>query len=77
MIEKLQKAIRRKDKIDWFEEKLSNGKNIFKPIEKIVEKIDKLFAVEFIKFLDNQLNKHINQQAYDILKEDIEWLINN
>ena len=73
----MQKAIRWEKKIGWFEEKSSNGKKVLKQIEKIQTKIDQILATEFIKFLENQLNKNINQQAYDILKEDVEWLVNN
>jgi hypothetical protein len=32
---------------------------------------------DFLKLLDAQRNKYINEQAYQLLKEDINWLINN
>ncbi len=40
-------------------------------------KLDKTLAKSFLSLLDAQRNKSINEQAYQLLKEDVNWLLNN
>ena len=44
---------------------------------KIVQGIDKILGRAFLKQLANLHPKYINDQAYNLLVEDINWLINN
>ena len=41
------------------------------------DKLYKLALNVLLKLLDAQRGKHINEQAYQILVEDIKWLLNN
>jgi len=58
-------------------EKLPGKPKIVKKIEKLEKKIDKVLAKAFLNELEAQHGKHINAQAYNLLKEDINWLLNN
>ncbi|MDO8668545.1 MAG: hypothetical protein Q7K35_05705 [bacterium] len=77
LINKLKIAVRIDKKIETIEEKL-NGKKIVKKIEKFKERIDKVLGrliLAELKFYKN--GKMLNDRAYQILSDDINWLINN
>lgn len=78
LIRKIQRVVRLEKRIDWLEEKLPGKPKSIKRIEKIEKRIDKILAKAFIKELEKQKKKGtINESAYILLKEDIEWLLNN
>ncbi len=77
MIKKLQAAIKLEKRIEIIEEKLPNGQKSQKRVEKLEKHIDKILGKAFLKELEAQREKHINDQAYELLKEDITWLLNN
>jgi len=39
--------------------------------------INKVLAKAFLNELEAQKNKHVNEQAYQLIKEDIEWLLSH
>lgn len=60
------------------EKKLTPEQRIRKQIEKLETKIDKTLGKNFIGELDKRLKaKTITVAAYELLKEDAEWLMNN
>ncbi len=78
LVEKIEKMVRWEKRIDRLEERWPGKPKVVKIIEKIELKIDKLLARQFPAFLEEKLQKKvINQQTFNILNEDIEWLINN
>jgi len=77
LIRKLKNAIRLEKRIDFLEEQFLDKPKIVKRIERIENRIDKVLARAIIRDLENQRNRNINDQAYFLLLEDINWLINN
>ncbi|MFA6551913.1 MAG: hypothetical protein WCT19_00235 [Candidatus Paceibacterota bacterium] len=77
LINKLKAAIRIDKKIETIEEKL-NGKKVVKRIEKFEKRIDKILVRLLLTELKLYKNgKILSDQGYQILSEDINWLINN
>jgi len=58
-----------------------NGKLTTKTIQEKVTKVEIVFdkncAKAMLKVLDKYRNKGLNEQGYQLLREDILWLINN
>lgn len=78
LIKQTQGIVKIQKKIDTIEERLPNGKKRQVKIERIQIVVDKILAKLFILELDVLLrSKNIKQEAYNIIKEDINWLINN
>lgn len=51
--------------------------NMFKAIIKVDKNIDKLLSLVFLNHLEQEYNKgNINDLAYNLLKEDVNWLLN-
>ncbi|MEK7117824.1 MAG: hypothetical protein AAB861_03570, partial [Patescibacteria group bacterium] len=77
LVDRINKAIRGEEKIDSLEIQKAGTKKITKTIEKLTKKIDK----ELLKALKIDLEAYqkdkLNEQAYNLIKEDLEWLINN
>lgn len=59
----------------------SNGKPTTKKIQEKVTKVEIVFdkncAKTMLKVLDKYRNKGLNEQGYQLLREDILWLVNN
>lgn len=77
IISKLNQAIRIEKKIITIEEKLPGKPKLVKQIEKFEARLDKVLGRAILKYLDTKHPKYINDQAYNLLVEDINWLINN
>ncbi|MFZ2484480.1 MAG: hypothetical protein WAW81_00855, partial [Minisyncoccia bacterium] len=77
LIKTLNKAVKLEERIDLIEEKLPGKPNVIKKLERIEKRIDKILAKLFILELKSQRGKTINEQAYQLLLEDIQWLIDN
>ncbi|MDP2676646.1 MAG: hypothetical protein Q8O83_03100 [bacterium] len=78
LIRKIQRVIRLEKRIEILQEKLPGKPKIIKRIEKIEKKINKVLAKTFIKELETQKKRgNINESAYILLREDIEWLLNS
>lgn len=58
-----------------------NGKPTTKTVQEKVTKVEIVFdkncAKAMLKELDKYRNKGLNEQAYQLLKEDVQWLVNN
>jgi len=76
LIQKLNRVLRAEKRIETIAEKV-NGKNTAKKIEKVEMIIDKVLGRALILDLKGYTRDKINLQAYTIIKEDLEWLINN
>lgn len=76
LIQKLNRVLRAEKRIETIAEKV-NGKNTAKKIEKVEMIIDKILGRALILDLKGYTRDKINLQAYTIIKEDLEWLINN
>ncbi len=75
LVDKVNKAIKIEKKIEILET-IEKGKKVQKKIEKLERKFDKILGKEVAKELENKHNKDImNDQAYQILKDDINWLL--
>lgn len=77
LAKKLEAAVKFDKKIEVSEEQLPGKPKILRKIEKIEKKIDKILVKAFLGELRAQKDKHINRQAFDLLSEDINWLVNN
>lgn len=79
LISKLNKIIKLEKKVETREEKLPDKPKIMKQIERIQKTIDKILGKAFLKELEGAYFKKakINEQAYNLLKEDINWMLNN
>lgn len=76
LINKLKTAIKIEKRIKILEEKLPNKLKVIKRIERLEKRIDKVLAIQFLNQLEREYNKgSINEQAYNLLKEDVEWLL--
>ncbi len=77
LIDKVEKAIIIEKKIEYLET-LEQGKKVKKKIERLQKRFDKILSKNIAKELENKHNKDImNDQAYNMLKEDIESILNN
>jgi hypothetical protein len=78
LIKEINAMIKLEKKIDKIEERDKNGEKITKLIEKVEKKIDKVLA-RALKLELKLYNKGkiINDQANNLLQEDIQWLIDN
>ena len=74
-IEKKETAIEKEEEAISAEEKKVEKET--QKIEKLEKKSDKVLGKEFLNELEAQKNKHINARAYNLVKEDINWLLNN
>jgi len=75
-LKKLDKVIKIKNKIEKIIEKLPDGLKKERRIQRLEKKIDRVLAIQFLKDLEKDYNKgRINERGYNLLKEDIEWLI--
>ncbi len=63
-------------KIDIITE-TKKGKKVERRIEHTEERIDKTLAKALLLDLKAYERSKINEQAYNVIKEDVEWLINN
>ena len=77
IISKLNQAIKIEKKIVLIEEKLPSKPKVIKQIEKLEARLDKVLGKAILKDLDSKHPKSVNDQAYNLLVEDINWLINN
>jgi len=78
LIKQIEGAVKLQKRIETIYEKLPNGKKKEKRIEKIELKIDKILLKLFEKELDLLFKKNkITQEALDLLKLDIKYLLNN
>ena len=75
LVKKAEKIITIENRIDAVEEK--NKKNKEREIEKLEQRVDKNAAKALLIELRGYDKNKINQQAFDIIKYDLEWLINN
>ena len=73
-LKKLEKVIKIENRI----ERLPDGSKKEKRIQRLEKKIDRVLAIQFLKDLEKDYNKgRINERAYNLLKEDILWLLEN
>ena len=73
---KIETAIRIESRIEKVEGKLLDRPEIIGRIERLEKRLDKMLAIKFLNQLGREYNKsNINEQAYNLLKEDIEWLL--
>ena len=78
LIRQLNKATKIIEKIQDIGQRFSDKPKISDKIQKIEKRLDDVFARIILHKL-SLLKKtgKINQQAYDVISEDINWLINN
>ena len=78
LIHQIHKTTKIVEKIQQAEEKLSGKPKIAEKIQKIEKRLDALLGKLILhKLMVLQRKGDINQQAYDIISSDINWLINN
>jgi len=76
LIRLLKNAIKVQKRIEVLEEKLSDGKKVIKRIERLEERLDKILGKRFLGEIEKRKNSGLlNEQAYQLLKEDIEWML--
>ena len=77
-LKKLEKVIRIENRIEKIVERLPDGSKKEKRIQRLEKKIDRVLAIQFLKDLEKDYNKErINERGYNLLKEDIKWLLEN
>lgn len=75
---RLNAVIKINKRIDVMQEKMPDGRFVQHKVERMEEKIDKILGRILIKDIDKWYNQgKINQQGYDLIKGDIQWLIDN
>lgn len=77
IIKKLKLATRIEKRVEYLEEKLPGKSKLMRKIEKFEEKFDKTLLRLIVQDLEKKHPKYINDQAYRILVEDLNWMINN
>jgi pimeloyl-ACP methyl ester carboxylesterase len=77
LIKTLNKAVKLEKRIEEVKEKLPGKPEVIKKIERIEKRLDKILAKLFIFELKRERGKTINEQAYQLLLEDIEWVGDN
>lgn len=76
LIQKLKTIIKVEKKIEILGKRLRGNPKVIKRIEKLEKRLDKVLGTAFLKQLEKEYNKgNINEQAYNLLKADIEWLL--
>ena len=77
LLDTLNKAVELEKRIQLLEEKILGKPSVIKRVEKLEKRIDKVLGKEFIKELNKQRGKTLNEQGYQLLLEDIQWLLDN
>lgn len=77
IISKLNKAIRIEKRISILEEKLPLKPKVVKRIEILEERLDVVLGRALLKDLTKNHPKFMNDTAYNLLVEDINWLMTN
>ena len=78
LVKDLQKTIKLEKRIETLEQKLPNESKLTRRIERIEKRIDKILGKSFLKELQENYKKRIiNDKAFNLLTEDINWLLNN
>ncbi len=74
----LNRIIKIEKRIDLLEEKLQNKPKVIKQIERAEKIVDRILAKQLLRELDRYQSKGwLNSEAYNLLTEDINWLLNN
>jgi len=74
----LSAAIKIEKVIEFLKDKNSTKPGVLKRIERLEKRLDKVLGKEFLKALETHYKKgKINVQAYTLLTEDINWLLNH
>ncbi|HEY4504230.1 MAG TPA: hypothetical protein VJI73_00475 [Candidatus Paceibacterota bacterium] len=77
-LRKVSRIIKIEKRIEILEEKLPDGKKKEKWIGHLERRIDKVLAIQFLKDLEKSYTKkQLNEQAFNLIKEDILWLLRN
>ncbi len=77
LVDKLDKVIKIEKKIESIIERLPDGSRRERKIERLKKRIDRVLAIAFLKDMEKGYNRGvINKQAFDLIKEDVEWLLN-
>jgi pimeloyl-ACP methyl ester carboxylesterase len=77
IISELKNVVRIEKKIEYVQEKHPNNTTYLKRVEKMTQRIDKILCKELLKEMKKDYRKYMDDRAYQILVEDITWLINN
>lgn len=77
LINRVSKAIIGEEKIDSLETQKAGTKKITKIIEKLTKKIDRQLLKALKIDLEAYRKDRLNDRAYNIIKEDLDWLILN
>jgi hypothetical protein len=77
LIQKLKAAVKLEKFLDKIIEKVNSKPKVVKQIERIEKRIDKVLLKALLQETKAYRKKQINEQAYNIITEDINWLINN
>jgi pimeloyl-ACP methyl ester carboxylesterase len=76
LVQRIEKMIVLEKKIKEVEEKIGN-KNIKKKIERIEKRINKVLARLLIGELKHFKNGRMDERVYEVIRQDLEWFINN
>src|ERR1035437_8669633 len=76
LIQKLQRVLKAQKRIDTIVQKV-NGKNVSKKVERVEMVIDRVLGRALLLDLKGYTRDKINIQAYNVIKADLEWLVNN
>ncbi len=74
----LAKIIKIEKRIEVLEEKLPGKPKVIKRIERLEKRVDKILSKDLLKDLSHYRDKGwLNDVGYNLLTEDINWLLNN
>ena len=78
LIRDLEKIVKLKTKLEWLEEKLADKPKVVERMERLEKVIDKILTKQILRELDRYLERGwLNEAGYNLLTEDINWLLNN
>lgn len=77
LLDSLNKAVKLERILAYLTEQLPNTPRVVKKIERVEKRIDKILGKNFLRELDKQRGKTLKEQGYQLLLEDIRWLLDN
>ncbi|MCL5435770.1 MAG: Ig-like domain-containing protein [Patescibacteria group bacterium] len=78
LINQVQRLVKLQTRFDIVQQRLPNGRRVRQRVERIEKEVDRVVLVLFnLEFNLYHRRGIINDQAYTIIKNDIEWIIKN
>jgi pimeloyl-ACP methyl ester carboxylesterase len=78
LLNKLEKAVKVRKRIEFLEEKLPGQPKVIKRIEKLEKRLDRVLGQKIIEEIEKDFGKGlITKAGYLLIKADVEWLLSS